>query len=287
MTGPGGPLHVAVLQTAPVLYDITRNVESIAGGLGGADLGVTPELSLTGYDVRDAVHDLALPISVGAPLPAPLGSLGSGPALVLGLVECGDDAIPYNTAIVVADGVVRHRHRKVYLPTYGMFDEGRWFGRGGVVELTTVNGWRVAVLVCEDLWHPALVYIAAMAGADLLVVPAAAPGRGVVEGGPEGGLFASAVAWYELVRVSARAHGMYVVLANRTGVEDGITFAGGSLIAAPDGSILAAAGDGGPERIDAVLEPAELARARRPFAHRRDEDPRILARALASIGALP
>jgi predicted amidohydrolase len=265
---------------APVPGDRQANAARCLREGAGADLVVTPELSLTGYDVRDEVHDLAVPVRIGEALTG--ASADDAPTTVLGLVERGDDGIPYNTAVVLERGRVRHRHRKVYLPTYGVFDEGRWFGRGDRVELFEAAGWRVAILICEDLWHPALSYIAALGGADLLVVPAAAPGRGVLEGGPDGRLFSSAVAWRELVRVTARTHGIFVVLANRSGVEDGITFAGGSMVVGPNGAILAEADELEEERLDVVLDPDAIARARRPFAHWRDEDVGMLRRALAS-----
>lgn len=289
MPGPPGLLRLAVLQTAPVLGDVDANVRGLSAAAVDADLIVTPELSLTGYDLRDAVHDVALPIEPGAPPPASLAELtGDGrPAILAGLVERGRDDVPYNTAVLLAAGIVAHVHRKIYLPTYGLFDEGRWFGRGRRVEPYVLDGWHIGVLVCEDFWHPSLVYLAALAGVDVLIVPAAAPGRGVLEGEPDGPLFASALAWYELAKVSARTHGIFVILANRVGVEDGVAFAGGSMVVGPDGSVLAAAPDDGPARIDAILDPAEIARARRPYAHIRDEDPRILVEGLARLGTSP
>jgi predicted amidohydrolase len=284
--GPRAPLHLAVLQTAPVLGDIAANVEAIAAAARGADLIVTPELSLTGYDVRDAVHDLSLHIAPGEAQPqlAPLAEKTTSETIV-GLVEAGGNGIPYNVAVLLGGGRIRHSHRKIYLPTYGLFDEGRFFGRGETLEtIELAGGWRGAILVCEDLWHPALTYLAAMSGADVLIVPAAAPGRGVVEGGPDGGTFASSRAWNELVSVTARTYGVYVVLSNRVGVEEGVTFAGGSRIVGPDGAVLVTAADTGEQRIEFVLEPAELARARQPYAHLRDEDPRFLVRALGRLG---
>ncbi len=280
MSGPRAPLRLTVLQTAPVLLDIDGNTRALARPVGDADLVLTPELSLTGYDVRDSVHDLALPIEIGGPVPAPLDLLAPTPTVVIGLIEQGADGIPYNTAVVLEGGRVRHRHRKIYLPTYGLFDEGRYFGRGDSMTLFEVAGWRVALLICEDLWHPGLVYAAALAGSDLLVVPAAAAGRGVFEGGPGDSFFASAIAWHELARVTARTHGIYVALANRVGVEDGLTFAGGSRIVAPDGAEVAVAPETEEHRLDVLLEPGEIARARRPFAHLRDEDVRLLAQLL-------
>jgi predicted amidohydrolase len=289
VNGPRAPLHLALLQTAPALGDIAANVAAIEAAAQGADLIVTPELSLTGYDVRDAVHDLALAIESGAappPLLAPLAR-ENAPETIVGLVEASSEGIPYNSAILLGGGRIRHVHRKIYLPTYGLFDEGRYFGKGKTLEtFELAGGWRAAMLVCEDLWHPALTYLAAMSSADLLIVPAAAPGRGVVEGGQEGTAFASSRAWNELVSVTARTYGVYVVLSNRVGVDDGVTFAGGSRIVGPDGAVLVGASDSEEQRIETVLEPAERARARRPFAHLRDEDPRFLVSALEQVGAV-
>jgi predicted amidohydrolase len=285
---PVAPLQIAVLQTDAVTGDIEANVAGIASRSPDVDLVVTPELSLTGYDVRDAVHELSLPFDPSGQPPrrlAPLFPDGHADTLV-GLVEAGDDGIPYNSVILLSAGRIRHCHRKIYLPTYGLFDEGRFFGRGdslGIVELK--KGWLAAVLICEDLWHPALSYLAAMSGAHVLIVAAAAPGRGVLEGGANGGTFASWIAWQELVRVTARTHGCYVVLANRAGVEDGVTFAGGSVVASPDGSTIRVAPECVEHSMEAVLDPAELARARTPYAHIRDEDPSFLLRALERLGA--
>lgn len=281
MTTEQTTLRVAVLQTAPRREALAENAGTIAQRAADADLFVTPELSLTGYDLRDAVHDLAITLDPAARLPAGMEALAAGDsAVTVGLVEKGEDGIPYNSAVALASGRILHRHRKIYLPTYGLFDEGRYFGRGQDLECFEVNGWRVAILICEDLWHPVLPYLAALAGARLIVVMAAAPGRGVLEGGDDGATFASDTAWTDLVRVTARTHGVYVALCNRVGVEDGVTFAGGSQIAGPDGRLLARAPSKGEHRIDAVLSMDELARARRPFAHVRDENVGLVVRAL-------
>lgn len=271
---------------APRRGEPAGNAAIIAGMVPPeADLVLTPELSLTGYDLRDGVHEAGVSLEDRDTLPGLFSAFaGQRSAIALGVVEHGRDGIPYNAAAVVGAGRLLHTHRKVYLPTYGLFDEGRYFGRGERVECVVLpGGWRVAVLVCEDLWHPALPYLAALDGAHLLAVMAAAPGRGAVEGGPGGATFASTAAWDELVRVTARTHGIYVALCNRTGVEDGVTFAGRSLIVGPDGAVLAQSPAEGEHRLDAVLSLAELARARRPFAHARDEDVSILLRGLSRL----
>ncbi|HEX7089751.1 MAG TPA: nitrilase-related carbon-nitrogen hydrolase [Longimicrobiales bacterium] len=282
-----GRLRLAVFQSAPVLRDPEENARRIAEAAGRtrADLVLTPELSLTGYDVGDDAARLAVVAQVGGA--APFAGLGEA-AVLVGLVERGEAGLHYNTAALVRDGRIAFRHRKLYLPTYGMFDEGRIFARGA--ELGTFDaaeGWRAGVLICEDLWHPALAYVLAMSGIHLLLVQAAAPGRGVAEGGEAGGRFASWDVWERIVRVTAQLYGIYVALANRAGVEGAVTFAGGSLIAGPDGSVLARGPEEGEAVLEAELDADEVRRARTPGAHLRDDDPRLTLRLLARLVGEP
>lgn len=285
MTGDWGPrVRLRIEQFAPVLGRPDANLGHVVraqadAAADGVHLLVTPELSVTGYDVRDAVHALA-----AAESDAPYPTLLQGPDVVLGTIERDALFVPYNAALHLRGGRVLHRHRKVYLPTYGLFDEGRYFGRGdGVRAYDAGGGWRVGLLVCEDLWHPALSWLLAAQGANLLVVQSAAAGRGVVAGGAMGGRFASWGAWEHLVRAAAISYGVYVALANRVGVEGPLCFAGGSMIIAPDGEVLARADDLEADRIDAELSLDAVAAARRPYAHARDDDPRLVARELARM----
>lgn len=280
MAEPSEVLRLAVVQTAPVLRDPARNAAAIAAHARAtaADVILTPELSLTGYDVGDAVHDLARPVSRGASFGEP--ALRDVPGyLVAGCIEAAPRG-PFNVAAVLHAGRVHFRHRKLYLPTYGMFDEARWFGRGSSLDVwATPHGWRIGILVCEDFWHPGLIYALASRGIDALLVQAAGPGRGAWDGGAHG-RFASADTWERIARTTAQLYGVYVALCNRTGVEGAVTFAGGSLIAGPDGSLLARAGDRGEEVLEVELSRAQLARAVRPYGHARDDDPRIVLREL-------
>lgn len=277
-------LRLRIEQFAPALCGVNANVARIAraqadGAADGVDLLVTPELSLTGYDVRDAVHTLASPES-DAPYPA----LAEGPDVVVGTIERDGAFVPYNAMLHLRGGRVLHRHRKVYLPTYGMFDEGRWFGRGDTVRAYDAGGgWRAGLLVCEDLWHPSLAWLLAAQGAHLIIAQSAGAGRGAVAGGANGGRFASWDAWEHLARAAAIAYGCYVALANRVGVEGALCFGGGSMIVAPDGAVLARGDDLGEDRVDAELSLETVAAARRPFAHARDDDPRLVARELARM----
>ena len=281
------PLTLAVAQLDARPGELAANAAAVAGAAraAAADVLLTPELSLTGYDVRDAAAPLARRLGEGQPLPSPFESLRDVPGtLVAGLIERGDDEVPYNVAAVLEDGILRHRHRKLYLPTYGMFDEARYFGRGHRLEPVRLpRGWRAGVLICEDFWHPGLAYVLAAAGADVLLVLAAGPGRGVWDGG-EHGDFASADAWERIARATAQLYGIYLALANRCGVEGGVTFAGGSLVVGPSGEVLARAGSARPETLHATLDPDVLAGARRPGFHGRDDDPALVARELGRLG---
>ena len=282
-------LRVAVYQFAPRLRDVARNTQRIADTARrvAPDLLVTPELSITGYDLRDDVHALARAMTIGSRSQQiwPEASSLSRHAVLVGAVERADTTVPYNAAALFEGDVVTHLQRKIYLPTYGMFDEGRYFGRGERVEPFVINGWRCGVLICEDYWHPLLGYLHALQRCHVLLVMAAAPGRGVWEGGEDGAFFASSDSWERIARTYAQLYGIYVVVCNRCGVEGGVTFAGESFVVAPDTTVIARAGIE-EEVLEVSLSLEALAAARAPYAHVRDEDAALALRELARIARL-
>jgi len=294
-------LRVVVHQTAPLLGETSLNREEIRSRVVDArngDLLVFPELAISGYHLRGGVGRHSVSLGAGAPLDLPSGS----PPVALGLPERGEDELVYNTAVILHENRVLSLHRKIYLPTYGMFDEGRYFAPGRTPPRVAVlpSGWKVGLLVCEDLWHPSLVYLLAIQGVEAVLVLAAAPGRGQPgegedredhDGGTGTGpspsfppgprsLFSSQASWTLLARTAAMQYGVFVVIANRAGVEEGVTFAGESTVVAPDGTILGRAPQAEPSVVEVSLHRRDLRRARSPFAHLRDEDPHFLRRAL-------
>ncbi len=292
-------MRLAVHQFAPRFGDIESNARTIAAAAreAAADLLLTPELSLSAYDIRDRAPALAVRVrrqrearrrtlvqaEPGAQ--AAIEALADAGDVIVGAPELARDGLLYNAAFHLRRGCLVHRHRKVYLPTYGMFDEGRYFAGGRRVRLYSPRpGWHSGILICEDFWHPGLAYVHAAAGADLLLVPAAAPGRGL---DPQRSGFVSVETWERIARTTAQVYGVYVALANRTGVEDGVTFAGESLIVGPTGEVLARA----PWQDDALLcvelDRREIERARRPYAHRRDDELALVAQELARLQARP
>ena len=170
-------LRLVLHQTAPRLGAVDENLAAIHQALGTTPPGslcVFPELSLTGYDLGARARELALEEDA----PPPVKSPDAATTVVLGYPEIARDTRLYNVAGAFRGGERILRHRKRYLPTYGMFDEGRIFAPGdqGPRLFHPRPEWPAALLVCEELWHPALAYLAALRGAHLLVVLAAAPG---------------------------------------------------------------------------------------------------------------
>lgn len=245
---------------------------------GGAEastptLVVFPELALTGYGLGSRTRELALPSDAPPPIPTDAGTVA-----LVGFPESAPDGRIYNTVGAVRGERWVHRHRKCFLPTYGTFDEGRYFApsRSGPKVFEVAPGWRAATLVCEDLWHPSLTYLAALRGADMVVAVAAAPGRGVRADGS----FTSMDRWLTMGSALASFHQLWVVVANRAGVEGGLTFGGGSFVVAPDGEVVARLDAAAGQRLDLELDPAAVRHARRDFAHLRDEDGTLLLREL-------
>lgn len=271
------PLRLAVFQCASALRRVTENAHRIDAVCADTDaqLVITPELSLTGYDVRDAVHELAMPAAAVAQQLHPR----AGQSVLVGFIERDDHGTPYNAAALVSDRL-QFLHRKLYLPTYGMFDEGRYFGRGDRLELCRYEGWKLGILVCEDFWHPGLIYALAAQGIDALLVMAAGAGRGAWEGGSNGSPFASTETWERIARTSAQQYGIYVALCNRVGVEGSLTFAGGSLVVGPDGVVQARAAGVEETVLEVELRPDDVLRSRMPYSHLRDDDPRLVIRTL-------
>ena len=156
---------IGIAQISPRLGDVTANLALYEQAIARAknehvELLIFPELSLTGYHLRDMVATVAL--RQDAPEFTRLRELSTSVACLAGLVEESPDFCFYNAAVYLSGGDVRHVHRKVYLPTYGMFDEQRYFARGDSVRAFDTPHGRAAALVCEDLWHPSTAYIAAL-----------------------------------------------------------------------------------------------------------------------------
>jgi len=216
--------------------NLERHLEEIARARAeGVDLLLFPELSLTGYRLLHLTSRVALRPGE-APEIARLAAACEGLTALVGLVEEDERGVLYNSAVALAEGRIVHVHRKLHLPTYGLFQEGRFFGEGRRLGLVPVAGAAVGLLVCEDLWHPAVARRLARGGAQVIAVLSASPGRI----GPEP-MPASQADWELLTRSTALLDTCWVLYCGRVGWEEGSFYTGGSHVVRPGGEVLARA----------------------------------------------
>jgi predicted amidohydrolase len=235
-------VRVALAQVAPHLGEVAANLEMAAervraAAAEGADLVAFPELALTGYLLSDLVPEVAMPAT--DPRLAALSREAPGALVAIGFVEETAEHRYANSAALVRNGELIGLHRKVYLPTYGMFDEGRFTRPGDRIRTTEVGDplGRVGLSICEDFWHPSLPLLQAQDGAALLINLAAGPARAP---GSAAGLAAIA-GWHKMQETYALLGTVAVAFCNRVGNEEGLTFWGGSRLIGPGGGVLAEA----------------------------------------------
>lgn len=222
-------MKIALAQIYPTLGNLTKNYQLIEKQIqtaiqGQKDLIVFPELALTGYFLKDQVVDLA---QEAAGFLEKIKLLSQKIDILIGSIEESKENQFYNSAFYYSAGKLSHIHRKIYLPTYGMFDEKRYFSAGSQLRAFETKFGKAAILICEDAWHLSSVYLAALDGAKILYVISSSPLR---EGVSE--------YWQDLNRIFASKFNLVTVYCNRVGVEDGVTFWGGSEVYYPDGALL-------------------------------------------------
>lgn len=274
-------LNAALVQLKPKLGRVADNLASIKQQVElaieqGADLAVVPELALTGYFLKDLVPEVAL--ALDSPELFELQQLSRHISIAAGFVEVTPDFQFYNSAAWFENGELRHLHRKVYLPTYGLFDEQRYLGRGDRFRAFDTRFGRLGMLVCEDMWHLSAPYLLAMDGATTLVCLSSSPGRGVSENE-----LGTAAAWRNLTTATARFLTCRVLYVNRVGYEDGVGFWGGSHAVAPSGEIVVAAPEFEESLTLVRLAAAELRRERIASPLLRDESLCVTQRELERI----
>jgi predicted amidohydrolase len=279
------PIRVALAQVAPRLGDLRANLERHTllieeARAGGSDLVVFPELGLTGYLLQDLNAEVAM--RVDDPRLARLAEGARGISAVVSFVEESDDHRLFIAAALLEDGAIRHVHRKVFLPTYGQFDERRFFAAGSVFRATDSRlGVRLGIGVCEDWWHLAAPNLLALDGAQVLVNVSSSPGRDVAVGHRDG--LGTADSWRSLNRTYAQLTTSYVVFVNRVGVDESLSFWGGSEVVGPSGASVYRAPMHEDGVFHALIDPAEVRRERITNPLLRDERPELVLRQLDRI----
>ncbi len=277
-------VKIGLAQMYPKLGDLQTNLDihlkMVADAVAqGVDLLIFPELSMTGYLVEDLVSEVAMTASEADPTFRALMQASQELDLVVGFVERDARARFYISNAYLSDGEIVHVHQKVYLPTYAMFDEGRFFDLGNNICAFDTKFGRVGMLICEDFWHMSPPYLLWTDGADLFLFSSASPGRGL---DTEDRLSGSR--WVELVN---QAYGSmftsYVVHCNRVGYEDGIVFWGGSSIVSPDGEFLLSGTYFEEALLIHEIDLNQLHRTRARLPLLRDERPELVMRELRRI----
>jgi predicted amidohydrolase len=259
--------------------NLERHIKAIEAAIrDGAEAIAFPELSLTGYNVQDAAQDMAMHIDDRRL--DPLRELSRDICIFCGGIELSDDYGVYNSAFMFEDGTGRSVHRKIYLPTYGMFEELRYFSAGRQIETVTSRRLgKVGIAICEDFWHMSVPYLLAHQGAKLLLVLMSSPLRL----SPGQGVPAIVTQWQTITSTAAFLFSCYVACVNRVGNEDSFTYWGNSAVTAPDGSIAASAPMFSEHSFDAMIDYSVVKRVRLQSSHFLDEDTKLFASQLENL----
>lgn len=233
-------LNLALAQIATKLGDVESNLEKHLNYIKQAkqekaDLVVFPELSLTGYVVQDLVAAVAHRPREEDPVFKHLLEASRDLDIVVGFVDEDMRHRFFIASAYLSGGKVLHVHHKVYLPTYGLFDEGRFFAWGDSVRSFETRFGRAGLLICEDFWHASPPYLLWLDGADIMLFSSASPGRGLGDGEK-----LESARWVERVTSAyASMFTSFVVHCNRVGYEDGLHFWGGATVNDPNGELVA------------------------------------------------
>ncbi len=277
-------LNLALAQINTKLGNVPANLEkhlalAKQARQDGMDLLVFPELSLTGYVLQDLVPAVSCRPESDDPFFQQLLDASRNIDLVVGFVDEDTRHRFYIASAYLSQGEVVHVHHKVYLPTYGLFDEGRFFAPGDSVRAFETRFGRFGMLICEDFWHASPPYILWQDGADVLLFSSASPGRGL-NGEPK----LESSTWVEHInRAYASLFTIFVAHTNRSGFEDGLNFYGGSTIFDPNGKLVAQAPyfEEALTKTEIDLNQLHRTRARLPLL--RDEKPELVQRELERI----
>ena len=277
-------INVGLAQMYPKLGDLQHNLDVHLAYVQqareqGVDLLIFPELSLTGYQVQDLAPEVALTADADDRVFAQLLAASRDIDMVVSFVHVDFRKRFYIANAYLSGGQALHIHHKLYLPTYAMFDESRYFAQGNSVRAFDTRFGRLGMLICEDFWHVSPPYLLWLDGADILILNSSSPSRGLNESERLGG-----TRWVELVN---QAYGSmftaYILHCNRVGYEDGKNFWGGSSVVDPDGEFMTHGLYFDEALITQEIDMNQLHRTRARLPLLRDERPGLVRRELGRI----
>src|SRR6187401_3113463 len=277
--------RIALAQIAPRLGSLEVNLATHHDLLGkardaGADLVVFPELGLTGYQLQDLASEVAMRLD--DPQLATLAGATRGVSVVVSFVEESADHRLFIAAALLEDGEIRHVHRKLYLPTYGLFDERRFFAAGDLLRATPSRlGLGIGIAICEDFWHLTVPQLLALDGAQILINVSSSPGRDLAATNEVG--LGTASSWRNLMRTYAQLTTSFVIFCNRVGIDESISFWGGSEVIGPSGQAVFSAPLYDEGLFTVEIATADIRRERVALPLLRDERPELNVRELQRI----
>jgi predicted amidohydrolase len=274
-------MKVRAIQFSPALGNVAKNLESHAARIAQAvrdkrELIVFPELSLSGYQLKDIVGDAAL--GVGGAEWRELEKLSRRIDVIVGAPLEEDAGLIHNAALYFSRGKCRHIHRKVQLPNYGMFEERMIFKPGEGFHVFKIGSFSAGILICREILFPMLAYLYFVQKTDLLIGISNSPQRGIGKDG-----ISSFQLWETMGYVFSQFYHQNYLFVNRVGFEDGIGFGGGSFFARAGQGIFQKAKYIDADVLDAEIQPADVRRARLSSNYLRDEQPELVLRELQKI----
>ena len=275
---------LALAQINTMLGDVQANLQKHLDWIDqaiaqGTDLLIFPELSMTGYLLQDMVPQVALRPNSQDPVFSKLLEASQKLDLVVGFVQEDERNRFFIASAYLSKGQVLHIHQKIYLPTYGLFDEGRFFAWGDSVRAFDTRFGRFGMLVCEDFWHASVPYLLWQDGADVLIFCSASPGRGL-----SNEPLVDSARWVDHInRAYASLFTTFVAHTNRVGYEDGLHFWGGAMVYDPNGNVIARAPQFEETLLYCEIDLNQLHRTRTRLPLLRDERTALVQRELSRI----
>ena len=276
-------MKVALAQISPYLGNLRKNLDLHFQSIEKAkkkkaDLLIFPELSLTGYTLMDMVDEVSLEPGKN-PIFKELKAASREISLVVGFVEEMEKGLFYNSAVFLSKGKILHIHRKVFLPTFGMFDEARFYAQGKNFHTFPTPFGKAGMMICRDFLSYGASYLLFAGGAEIIIVISAAPGRGTaLEESYE-----TSRMWEIMGETISRFSTVFLIYCNRVGFEDGKHFAGGSFIFNPAGEMIARAAYVDKDFLFYEINLDEVREIRRKWPYKRDDKPEIILEALKRI----
>lgn len=276
-------MKIRAVQFSPALGNLEKNMDFHVQQINqavddGMNLVVFPELSLSGYHLKDLVYDVS--ITPGDTTFKQLEKLSRHIDILVGAVVEEEAGIVHNCALYFSGGILLHNHRKVQLPNFGMFEESMIFKAGDTFQSFKLEKFpfTVGMIICREILFPVYAYLHYLQGVDLLIAISNSPHRGINQRG-----MASLKLWERAGEMySVHFHQNYLFV-NRNGFEDGIGFGGGSFFARPQGGIVQLAKYFEADSFDVNISMDDVRRARMGGNYYRDEKPEVVLKELKRI----